>query len=74
MRQQKSKDCSEGGGERRTQRINLSVQVRISKIGTKKRIEKQCGTSKLLVRIWNEGKEGRKKEKQITGTKAYGKW
>ena len=50
------------------------MQVRISKIGTKKRIEKKCRTSKLLVRIWNEGKEGRKKEKQITGTKAYGKW
>ena len=45
--------------KRRSQKIDFNVQIQISKKDSK-RIEEECRTSKLLVKIWKEKAEVRK--------------
>lgn len=61
MKQQKSKDFSKAKKKRkrRSQKIDFNVQMKIAKKDSK-RIEEECRTSKLFVRIWKKKAEIRK--------------
>lgn len=64
MKQKKSKDFSKAKKrKRRSQKVNFNVQIKISKIDTK-RIEEEYRASKLLVRLWGKKTEKRRNKQQ----------